>query len=169
MKLDMLFLPSTFILFMKTTSLNRKWLRQLFYDAKTLSHLRFSVIKIKRDRYFWKFNIPTISQIKYVGANNWHDLQRLEFLKLVLDTELSSVFDVYKFKPVMVSSLVGFEIWVVRGHVWPKSQGQMIATGSSSVLNCMVPINETFVSHVTKNDEGWHRLTTFILDAKILH
>lgn len=88
---------------------------------------------------------------------------------LVSDTTLSSVFDVHKFKHGMVSSLVGFKIWVVRGHDWPKSQGQMIETGYSSVLNCMTPIYETFVSHVTKNDEGSHRLTTFILDAKILH
>lgn len=49
-------------------------------------------------------------------------------LWLDADTKLSSVFDVYK-----SSSLVGFEIWVVRGHDWPKSQGQMIGTGYSSV------------------------------------
>lgn len=83
---------------------------------------------------------------------------------LVADTKLSSVFDVYK-----SSSLVGFETWVVRGHDWPKPQGRMIETGYSSVLNCMAPIYETFVSHVTKNDEESHRLTTFILDAKIPH
>lgn len=56
------------------------------------------------------------------------------------------MFYVYKFKPGMLSSLVGLKIWVVRGHVGPASGHH----GSVSVINCMAPNYETFVSHFTK-------------------
>lgn len=77
------------------------------------------------------------------------------------------MFDVHKFKSCMLSSLVGLKSgWL---EIVGQTSGQMIQTGSVSVINCMASNYETFVSHVTKNDKGSHRSTTCILDASILH